>query len=75
MNESGGQVTLLQQRLVGSDHSEALTSISAAAEAAKKQDLPALRQLLKTAGEWVLNIAKEVGKSVAARAIEDALRL
>jgi len=65
----------LQRQSTSPAHQEALAQVEGALTAAKRQDTSELEKHLKAAGKWALDVATEVGKTVAAKAIEAALRL
>jgi hypothetical protein len=55
------------------DHDEAIGAIASAEKAARQQDGATVMARLKEAGSWALDVAKDVGKAVAAEAIKAAI--
>jgi hypothetical protein len=55
------------------ERDEAIGAVANAEKAARKDDSPATLQYLKSAGEWTLGIAKEIGVKVAAEALNKAM--
>ena len=62
-------------RRIGTDfeHDQALVSIGAAEQAAKKGDSAGAAAHLKAAGKWALDTATKIGVQVAAKALEHAI--
>ena len=59
----------MQKRAKQSDQFRAIAEIQDAAEAAKNETPSKLFKHLSTAGSWALDVAKDIGSSVAAQAI------
>ena len=64
-----------EMRRIGTDveHDQALVSIGAAEQAAKKGDLTNVAGHLKAAGKWALDTATKIGVQVASKALERAI--
>jgi hypothetical protein len=69
--------TLLQeaQKSSNADHAVALGAIASAEKSARAGDAAGTLGYLKAAGQWAWDTAKDIGVSVAAKAIEGALGL
>jgi len=63
----------LKARSVESEHDEEIGSVAAAEKAAREQDGPKTLSMLRGAGKWALDVAKDVGTKVAAEALKGAL--
>lgn len=57
------------------EHDQAVASIGAAENAAKRQDGAGALEHLKSAGKWALDVATKIGATVAAKAIQTAIGL
>ncbi|MBA1300792.1 hypothetical protein [Pseudomonas carnis] len=57
------------------EHDQAVASIGAAENAAKRQDGAGALEHLKSAGKWALDVATKIGTNVAAKAIQTAIGL
>ena len=57
------------------EHDQAVASIGAAENAAKRQDGVGALEHLKSAGKWALEVATKIGAPVAAKAIQTAIGL
>jgi ribosomal protein S18 len=57
------------------DHFDAIASVGAAREAAKKGDGPGAVEKLKTAGKWVLGVAEKIGVGLVVAVAKSALGL
>jgi hypothetical protein len=57
------------------DHFAAVTAISAAEDAARKNEASTVVEKLKSAGAWALDIASKIGVSVATEALKKAVGL
>jgi len=53
----------------------AIAAVTAAEDAAKRQDGPSALQHLKSAGKWAFDVATKIGTTVAAKAIQMAMGL
>jgi hypothetical protein len=52
-----------------------VSSVGAAEAAAKNKDGPSALKHLKEAGSWALDVATKIGTTVAAKVIENSLRI
>jgi hypothetical protein len=73
------QLAQLKQEMLkeatGTEHFTAIASISAAEDAARKNQGSTVVEQLKAAGSWAFGIASKIGVSVASKALEDAMGL
>lgn len=65
----------LAKEALTDDHFDAIASVGAAREAAKKGDGPGAVEKLKTAGKWVLDIAEKIGVGLVVAVAKSALGL
>ncbi|MFF5005208.1 hypothetical protein ACFY3G_20600 [Streptomyces phaeochromogenes] len=69
----------LRERLVSEasepEHYKAIAEVSAAEEAARRGDRRGIFESLKRAGAWVLDVASEVGATLATAALKSAMGL
>jgi hypothetical protein len=56
------------------EHDQAVANVGSAEAAAKQNDGPSALKHLKDAGKWALDVATKIGTTVAAKAIENALK-
>lgn len=65
----------LRQRAKEREHDAAIVAVGDAEQAAEDGDGQTALEYLKKAGKWALDVAKEIGVSVASEALKTALKV
>lgn len=70
-----GQTTAAAKQYSSAKAAIAVGNLTVAEEAAKEKNPSKVVSSLKAAGEWALDLAKEVGKDVVGEAIKQSMRM